>query len=156
MPWTQITTQDVLDEFANSERLSITGSTAPDSLANILDKACKSFRGAILAGGGRIGAEGAVPDQIVPDVIAYAKWRWLSALPMLEQYKTKDRQDLYKAAEDLRRDIAAGKVKVELPDDQDVQTVASPVNQIEMASRQERTTARTEGGRTRSRLDGLI
>ena len=158
MPWTQITIEDVLGEFSLQEQQSLIGQNAVGALDGFIRKAVNSARGSMIAGGAPLGPPGTLPESLIPDVIGVIRWRWLSSAPGLEQFKSKERADLYRDGRAALKDVSAGQLKVELPDAAETtnETAVSPVNQIEMASRSTRATTHNVNGRTCSRLNGLL
>jgi hypothetical protein len=141
MPWATITTDDVLAEFSLAEQTSLTG--ASGALDVILANVVNSVRGQILAGGNMLSSIAqTVPDQLRDEVISIARWRFLSSVPLLQDFKTDDRRSLYNDAMNTIRAVSMGSIKVELPNDAAsllaASTTDSPVNQFEQASRQPR------------------
>lgn len=149
MSWSSITSDEVLSEFTPTERTiieTISGSTT--ALDSILDRAVNSARGSMLAGGNRLSAAGTVPDQIRPEIIAIARWRWITSLPKSGMALATDaRKDAHREAMDLLKEIARGDLKVELP--ATAIDAATPDNAIEVASANDRRA-------TTSKLDGLL
>ena len=143
MAWNTVATDDVLAEFSTAEQNSLTG--ASGALDVILGNVVNTVRGQILAGGGMLSANAqTIPDQLRDAVIAIARWRFLSSVPLLQDFKTDDRRSLYNEAIETLRGVMSGSVKVEVPTDAASQTLASggssgsPVNEVEIASRQRR------------------
>lgn len=149
MSWATITSEEVLSEFTPNEHTvieAISGSTT--ALDSILERAVNSARGSMLAGGNRLAAEGTVPDQIRPEIIAIARWRWITSLPKSGMaLATEARKDAAREAMELLKDIARGDLKVELP--ATAITAATPDNAIEVASANDRRA-------TTTKLDGLL
>lgn len=165
MAWKPITIDDVLSEFSQVEQASYTAATQSGqavipAVAAILQREVGACRGSVKAGGGIVGPDGTVPEQLMPALVAIVKWRWIGALPMMDSLKTKDRQDPYTEARDTMMDVANGKLKVELPTDlaslqnQD----PAPVNQVQVVTHggQGRFTQVCPDGSVHSKLDGLI
>lgn len=147
MSWETIAADDVLEEFTPSEKAAINAVQGADTnLAGILKRAVSSARGSIVAGGNPMGPDGTVPEQIIPDVIAIARWRWLVSLPALKALQTKERKDLADDGKLTLKEIAKGEVKTEIPEERIVST--SPGNAVEMVSANER-------NRTAAKLAGL-
>lgn len=149
MSWSTITAEEVLEEFTPSEKAiieAISGSTT--GLAAILDRAVGSARGSMLAGGNRVAADGTIPDQVRPEIIAMARWRWITSLPKSGlALATEARKDAYREALELFKEIARGEVKVELPDV--AIAAATPDNAVQVASAADRRANATK-------LDGLL
>jgi len=120
MPWSTITLQDVLDEFTPLETATLQalqGSTTP--LPGILAKTLKKVRSAINAGGNQLDQTGlTVPDSLVDEVIAIARWRWLSSFPALKSLKTTERKEAADNAMKLLERLSsqdADRPRTELP-----------------------------------------
>lgn len=117
MAWSSINESDVLTEFNPLEQAQlekIQGVT--DNLPAILGRVVNSTRSNILAGGGRVDADGTIPDQLRSDVIAIARWLWLISLPDVnEAIQSKNRKAAFDAAQSRMDDVANGKLKVEVP-----------------------------------------
>ena len=93
MPWNNLTTAEVLEEFTPSEQATLQGiQGATGNLANILLRAIQSARGAISAGGYELGEGTTIPDQLRGEVIAIARWRWLISFPQLKSMQTAERK----------------------------------------------------------------
>lgn len=118
MSWSTITADNVLEEFTEAERAAITAAQdAVDNLDAILTRTIRMARGMISAGGNTLGADGTVPDQVAPDVIAVARYRLIAAVPKLRALITKERKDDYDTGMKRLESIAAGDVAVEVPED---------------------------------------
>jgi hypothetical protein len=130
MPWNAITVDDVLSEFNPTEQAKINAiQNAVDNLTPILSRAVNAARGSIIAGGNPVDAAGTIPDQLRPEVIAIARWRWLVALPGVnEALQSKDRRAAHDDAMKRLDDVAARKIKVELPG-----VGGAPVNAVAVA-----------------------
>lgn len=120
------------DEQSGLEAIEAAGANATDKLSAITLRQVRSARGSIVAGGNPLGPEGYVPDQVIPDVIAIVRWKWLVSFPELKKQQTKDRKDAHDEAVKLFRDIAKGEIKVEIPDTR--VDVAGPKGQVEVAN----------------------
>ena len=139
--WIQLTTQDVLDEFSLAEQTSLIGLGAVGTLDKILAKTVGTVRGSIKAGSTPLGAAGTIPEQLAQDVVAIARWRWLSSAPLLQKFKSEDRKKLYDDARNTLKDVSNGRLKVELPDQTFVANAdPSPSDQVETVSALPRTT----------------
>ena len=121
---------------------------AADALQRILDQEIAAARGAILAGGGRVDQDGTVPDQIIPDLLAIAAWRYLNSYPALKSLQTAERKRLYQDARALMKQISRSEVRVELPAIGQALDTPTPVGQIQLASKSRREF-------TREKLRGL-
>lgn len=134
MAWNQVKTSNVLDEFTPSEKAvlqNIQGSTA--GLGNVLARVTSKVRGQIKAGGNQLdqSSQTSIPDQLVEEVIAITRWKWLSGFPALKILKTDDRKNAASEAEITLKDIASNspnRARVELPESPD--TTQSPVNGV--------------------------
>src|SRR5579859_173663 len=107
--WNALSTQDVLNEFTAAEQAqlqNIQGGT--NQLAAILDKTVRRVRSLIKAGGNMLDQSAAtIPDQLAEEVIAIARWQWLSAFPGLKALKTDERRQAYTDAQTLLKEIAS-------------------------------------------------
>lgn len=147
MSWETIEADEVLQEFTPQEKTAINAVQGADTnLAGILKRAVSAARGSINAGGNPMGPVDTIPEQIIPDVIAIARWRWLVSLPALKALQTKERKDLADDAKATLKEIAKGEVKTEIPETRIVST--SPGNAVEMVSGNDR-------NRTAAKLQGL-
>lgn len=132
MSWRTITTTDVEAELAPQEVSSINAirGNATD-LAGILSKVVRKVRSQIKAGGNQLDQTGdTIPDSLVEEVIAIARWKWLN-LPGLERFKTKERKDAADNAEATLKEISSNKPdrpRVELPEVPD--TTPAPVSAV--------------------------
>jgi len=108
-----------------------------DPLPGIITKVISKVRGMIKAGGNPLDQTGnTIPDQLVEEVVAMARWKWLNSVPALKSLKTKERADANTAAEALLKEISSNspnRPRTELPATADA--VASPVNAISVARR---------------------
>ena len=99
MPWHTVTVDDVMTEFTPQEQAALQAiQGAADQLPIILQRVVSVVRGRIRAGGYALGAEGTTPDELDGDVVALARWRWLSAFPQLQRLQTTSRQQAHDAA----------------------------------------------------------
>lgn len=138
--WSAITTADVLDEFTPQEQATLQNLQSANNtqqavaiLGRILTREVNAARGSIIAGGGRLDADGFIPDQLRPDVIAIARWRWLISFPQLKVMQTKERNDAYNDARDTLKDVSTGKIKIELPAAATAENNPAPVNAVDVA-----------------------
>lgn len=116
MPWNTPSLNDVLAEFTPQEQTALNllhGSTQP--LPAILQRTIAAARGSILAGGNELDAEGTVPDQVLPHILAVTRWRWLTSFPTLKPLQTEPRKAAYEYGLQALDQIAAGRPKVERP-----------------------------------------
>lgn len=150
--WNKITTADVLDELTPGEQKTlenIQGATA--NLAAILTRTVAKVRGDCLRGGNRIGPDATVPDSLAPHVIAYARWRWLTAIPQAKSMQTPERKEAYDDARDEFANVAKGDPKVELPEADEILEANTPGNAAELVTQPD-----PDRGANRKKLDGLI
>jgi hypothetical protein len=118
MSWNTITPENVLEEFTEAERAALTAAQdAVDNLPTILTRTVNMARGMISAGGNSIGAAGTCPDQVIPDVIAVARWRLLVAVPKLRSLCTEERKRAHDDGMRRLESIASGDVKTEVPEE---------------------------------------
>lgn len=125
MSWTAINTSDVLDELTpgeNSTLENIHGATA--KLAHIVTRAVAKFRGAILAGKMELGEEGKVPESIADDVVAFARWKFLTSIPQARTMQTEERKLAWQEALKVIAELRTGKLAVESPSDGSAQSGA--------------------------------
>ena len=113
MPWSTITVEKI--EVSSQERAALVAVNSSD-LGDILDRVVAGARGKILAGGNQVGPAGTVPDQIIEEVMAIVRWKWLTSFPQLVKLQTKEREKQHDDAVALLKDIARREEKVELPD----------------------------------------
>ena len=146
--WNTITTADVLAEFSAAEQSSLTGQAASGSLDTILANVVAETRGAITVGGNPVDQTGTnIPDSIRMAVVSVTRWRWISSIPMLQDFKTKDREDLYREGVETLNAVRSGRLRTEQPDNPADLALAppSPVNSIQTASHQHRMTRHMKG-----------
>lgn len=116
MAWSEINTDDVLSEFNDTEKDKLQELQADTQrLTAILGRTVAAFRGAIAGGGSPVGEDGTLPDQVIPDVIAIARWRWLLSIPKSETLQSEERQKLNDTGEERLQKIESGELKVERP-----------------------------------------
>lgn len=116
MPWNPITDADVLAEFTTVEQnvlKSISGGA--NQLPGILTSVLNAARGAIIAGGNQVGPVGTIADQVREDVIALARWKWLTSYAALKSMQTEARKQAATDAQERLDKISTGKPKIELP-----------------------------------------
>ena len=130
MSWSVITETDVLSEFNPKEQALIANiQNAADNLAPILQRVVNAARACVVAGGSQVDQPGTIPDQLRMDVIAVARWKWLISLPQVnETLQSINRKNAHDDAMKRLDDVAAGKIKIELPANPVVQD--APVNAI--------------------------
>jgi hypothetical protein len=120
MAWKTVTVQDVLGELTVQEQAALKGlEGAGDQLPQILARVVNAARGAIRAGAYRLGEDGTTPDQLDMEIIAMARWRWLTAFPQLQRLQTRDRRDAHDEALARLDLIARQKIAIEPPDKPD-------------------------------------
>lgn len=134
MSWNTIQEQDVLNEMTPVEVATLQGiQGAVDTLPGILANVVNAARGAIMAGGGQLDQPGLIPDQLRPDVIVIARWKWLTSLPDLgEGFQSKQRKEAYDEAMKRLDGVSQGKPKIELPQIP-ITNVSAPVNAVAVA-----------------------
>jgi len=117
MPWSAIQVAEVLEEFTPAEAATLQNIQQSDtSLPGILRRVVRAARGSISAGGNPLDTTAeTIPDQIRDDVVALARWKWLTGFPALKSMQTKGRADAAAAAQTRLDNIASGDIKVELP-----------------------------------------
>jgi hypothetical protein len=120
MAWKTVTVEDVLGELTVQEQAALQGiEGAGDQLPLILARVVNAARGAIRAGAYRLGEEGTTPDQLDLEIIAVARWRWLTAFPQLQRLQTRDRRDAHDEALARLDLIARQRIAIEPPDKSD-------------------------------------
>jgi len=122
MAWTAVTSEDVLSEFTLREQEAVTASQdGEDSLDGILTRTLAMARGFISAAGHTLGDAGTVPDQMLHDVIAVARWRLLVSVAALKPLATEHRKQAHDNAMKRFESVGSGDLRVELasavPDD---------------------------------------
>lgn len=114
--WNTPTTDDVLEEFTPQESAALNSLQGGNKqLVGILEKTIASARGSINAGGNDLDVDGTIPDQVIPHVIAIARWRWLASFSALKSLQTDVRRDAYRDGLKALDKIAEGHPKVEAP-----------------------------------------
>ena len=108
----------VLEEFTPQEKAvleAIQSATTP--LASILGRAADRMRGACASGGYEVDAtSGTIPPGFYSDVIAIARWNWLTALPAAAQsLRTDARKDAAEKAEKRLERVSMRELAVESP-----------------------------------------
>ncbi len=133
MSWSVITESEVLEEFNPKEQALIANiQNAADNLAPILQRVVNAARACVVAGGSQVDQPGTIPDQLRMDVISIARWKWLISLPQVnETLQSANRKNAHDDAMKRLDDVAAGKIKIELPanpvmQDAPVNAVATP------------------------------
>lgn len=150
--WNTISAAEVLEEFTPQEKATLENiQGATNSLGKIVARAINKVRGDCIRGGNRIGPNGTVPDSLAPDVIAWARWKWLISIPAAKSMQTSERKDAYNDAKQAFLDVAKGEPKVELPDENEVLEVTTPGNAAELATQPDPARAAH-----RRKLDGLL
>ncbi|HLX70776.1 MAG TPA: hypothetical protein VKV04_14200 [Verrucomicrobiae bacterium] len=130
MSWSVITESEVLEEFNPKEQALIANiQNAADNLAPILQRVVNAARACVVAGGSQVDQPGTIPDQLRMDVISIARWKWLISLPQVnETLQSANRKNAHDDAMKRLDDVAAGKIKIELPGNPVVQD--APVNAV--------------------------
>lgn len=115
--WQSLSAAHVLAEFTPVEQATLQGvQGATTNLEDIVANAVAAARGSIAAGGNALDPDSTLPDQVRADVIAIARWRWLTSVPDLgEAFASKARKEAHDSAQARLEAIASGKVKVEKP-----------------------------------------
>jgi hypothetical protein len=118
MSWIIITDTDVLDEITPAENATLKNiQGATDKLPRILQRAIGKFRGAILAGGMTLGDEGKLPESIADDVVAFARWKFLTSIPQAKAMQTEERKLAWQEALKVADQLRTGKFPIESPAD---------------------------------------
>lgn len=124
MSWSTLATSEILEQFTPAEQATLQAIQGADTnLPAIAGRAVRAARGTIAAGGNPLGAADTIPDQVRDDVIAIARWTWLTSFPALKAFQTKDRKDAHDNGRTRLDAIAAGRVRVERPENGDDATV---------------------------------
>ena len=137
MSWQTIGTADVLNEFTAQEAATlnnIQGTT--EALAGIIANVVRAIRGSVVAGGNQLGPINTVPDQLRSEVIAIARWEWLTSFPALKAMQTAARKDAATEAKDLLNLIAsnqADRPRVEIPDAGTAASTVAPTGAVAVA-----------------------
>ncbi len=120
MSWIAITDAEVLDEITPAENATLRNiQGAVDKLPRILQRVIAKFRGAIQAGGQTLGDAGTLPDSIVDDVVAYARWRFLNSIGAAKSMQTEERKAAYEEAISVLEQLRKGELTVESDDEDD-------------------------------------
>jgi len=120
MSWTTIASQDVLDELTPNEVATLQNiQGVTDALDTIVPRVLKQMRSMINAGGNQLDQTGVtIPDALVEDAIAIARWRWILSFPALKFLATDNRKDAWDRAEKRLAGIASqepARERTELP-----------------------------------------
>jgi len=115
MPWNAITEADVIGEFTPVEQAVLKQISGSTSVANILNGVLNAARGAIVAGGNQLGPVGTIADQVREDVIAIARWKYLTSFPALKSLQTSERKAAADEAQKRLDNVSTGKPKIEIP-----------------------------------------
>lgn len=118
--WRAITDEDVLDGLSDTESnvyRTVASVSATDPLPGIIAKVSDKIRTAIRSWrDNRLHEdESFVPEGCIDDAVALIRYRLLNKL---DQQISEGRRDEYKEALAYLRDIRAGKVSIERPDEQ--------------------------------------
>lgn len=120
MAWINITDEDVIDEITPAENAALRNiQGAVDKLPRILARVVKKFRGAIQAGGQTLGDDGTIPESVEDDVVAYARWRFLTSIPQAKAMQTEERKLAYTEAIKVLEALRDGELNVETADEED-------------------------------------
>lgn len=123
MAWRAMTSADILTSLTNKEKtavstLQLAGGQA-DPITETITTVVAEARSRIAARpGNTLGSGATVPEGIIHHLIAIARYRLLSRLPV-ESLVTESRLQEYRDARKFLEDIAAGKVAIEPPEDAD-------------------------------------
>lgn len=123
MPWDTLSDADVLAQFTPVEQATLMQIQANEQLPAVLANVIRSTRGSVAAGGNPLGPPNTVPDQLRSDVIAIARWQWLTSFPALKSMQTEGRKAAAASAQERLDKVAAGTIKVEIPPNADATTV---------------------------------
>jgi len=114
--WITVTEESVRDEFTPQEQAALTAiQGAAERLPGIVERAVAAARGAIRAGGYALGEEGTLPDELLGDVIALARWRWLLSFPQMQRLQTAERQAAHDRAQARLEAVARQRLGVQPP-----------------------------------------
>lgn len=131
MSWIAITDIDVLDEITPAENATLKNiQGATDKLPRILQRAVGKFRGAILAGGMTLGAADTLPESIADDVVAFARWKFLTSIPQAKAMQTEERKLAWQEALKVLELLRTGKFPVENPADSSASQSGSGVTLV--------------------------
>lgn len=127
MAWRSLTARDVqtqlsADELDDLQSFSLAdGQTDP--LPEIIGQVTDECRGYIMANArNKLGPSGTIPPQVIGAAVSIVRWRLAGRLGIgkaAEQLQTPQRQQDYSDATQFLKDIAAGKISVEQPPDED-------------------------------------
>lgn len=141
--WTTITSDQVMSRLSATERSAIEAAQGEgDQLTQVLSDVVDTVRGNIIAGGNRLGPAGTTPDQLKIHVMAMAIWLWINSLSKNEKVQTPARQKNYDDAIATLKDVAAGKIKIEVPDSATAVDAPGPVAQVQVANKTTRQATR--------------
>lgn len=150
MPWNTPTALQVSTKKMSPQEVAalnaIQGSTT--ILTDLLADKVNSVRSMIRGAGGQLDQDGTLPDSVIPSVIDIVRWEWISSFPGQKAMLTDARKGAMERADAFLAKVASGTIKVELPAAGQAQSVAGPVGQIQVVTKQTRSF-------TRDKLSGL-
>lgn len=131
MPWTTLTSDDLLRGLTGAERSALTtaalGSGQADPLPGIIADVVAEARGYIAANKANVlGAGNTVPEKLRIALIARVRFEAFTRLPVGRSLLTEDRVKSNEAAIALLRDVAAGKFAIEEPEVASTEVVSAP------------------------------
>jgi len=133
MPWNPLTEDMVKKQILPDEITLLTAiQGGTDILASILPNVIAQLQAQILVGGNQIGPVGTVPDQILQDAIALARWEWFSSLPNTDLLSESRKAQKDRAEKHMEK-IVTGEEKVEIP--AAPQVVTGPSHRVEIIRR---------------------
>lgn len=119
MAWREMTAADILTSLTNKEKVAVStlqlGTGQADPVVETILSVVLEARSRIAARpGNSLGTGNTVPAGIIHHLIAIARYRLLSRLP-IDSLVTEARTQEYRDARKFLEDIAAGKVAIEPP-----------------------------------------
>lgn len=154
--WAPVTTSDVLGELSIEETSYLEEHGVQGSLAGVLTRTINQFRGAVVSGGGCVGKAGEIAYELHGAVVAYAKWTWIAANPILASFRSEDRMALFQDAKETMERLRAGTLRVARPPAEEILTdVSAGVNAVQVVTAANRQTITLDGTGAMSTMDGL-
>ena len=120
MSWTTITSDDVLSEFTPIETAALQNiQGVTDNLDVIVTRVLKKIRSMIKGGGNQLDQTGnTIPDGLVEEAIAMARWKWITSFPALKFLASDARKTANDDAMERLQNIASqdpARERTELP-----------------------------------------
>lgn len=110
-PWSQLTAEEVLEEFNAGEKGAVDSVKGTDDLVQIVGRVIELVRDAYRSGGRPLGEDGSIPAGLKPRAIAIARWNFITSIPGTEQLQNKERKAANDEAMRYLEQIAKREIK---------------------------------------------